>query len=192
MKESIVRHHRHVRAAIAVTLLALPLAAGCILTSGQFLVNFDLTDPLLVASPIQIARVDVDLNTIGAYNDHKEDLSDLVDLALVGEITNNSASVAVDVEFWMTPATTTHLSAAAVRGDPAAVPLWGPFALAPSETRRIGWDQSAGLFRGRAELLAQVKGDGQFTLYVLGPQAATQYNFSIAHGVLVLVIDAGV
>ena len=55
--------------------------------------------------------------------------------------------------------------------DETAVKVWGPgMRVAPGETKKIGWDDSAALFRKRpaAALLQQVKGDGEFTLYAMG------------------------
>jgi hypothetical protein len=65
-------------------------------------------------------------------------------------------------------------------------------ALAPGEVRQIGWDESAGLFSGRQALLAEVQGDGAFTLYGLGPSGAALYSFRLDNGVVVVTIDAGV
>jgi hypothetical protein len=175
----------------AAVVAAAMVAAGCILTTGQFLVQFDLFDPLTVTSPTDIALTPVDLNTIDVYAEHKDNIHDLVDLAILGEITNTGMT-AVDVEFWMTTRTSAHLTAAAVRSDPTAVLLWGALALAPAETQRLGWNESAATFRGRAALLQEVQGDGLFTLYVLGPPQVPVYSFRIDHGVLVLVIDGGI
>lgn len=168
--------------------LAGALAAGCMLLSGQFLVSFDLYDPLVV-TPTAVMGAGVDLNTVGAYRDHKDDLKDVSDLALLGEFTN-TGTTAVDVDVWMTPDLTAHVDAAGVALDETAVKVWGPLRVAPGETRKIGWDASAALFRkGRAALLEQVKGDGVFTLYALGGTSA--YSFRVTHGSLVAVITAG-
>jgi hypothetical protein len=176
---------------IAAAIAVLGLAAGCIITTGQFLVQFDLFDPLTVTSPTDIAIAPVDLNTISVYNEHKDHVHDIVDLSIVGEITNTGAT-GIEVEVWMTTQVSVHMSADAVRADPTAVQLWGPLPLAPGVTRRIGWDESAATFRGRAALLHEVRGDGLLTLYILGPPLVPDYSFQIDHGALVLVIDAGV
>ncbi len=42
---------------------------------------------------------------------------------------------------------------------------------------------------GKAALLEEAKGDGNFTLYAVG--AAGTYSFTVANGELLLVIDAG-
>jgi len=167
---------------------ALPLV-GCLL-SGQFVVSFDIQNPLDITSPSNVIPIPIDLTTESVYNDYKEDISGIVDAALVGEIENAGTS-AVDVEFWMTAGTTTYTTAAQVRGDPGAVPVWGPVHLEPGARQAIGWDESAALFSGRQTLLGEVKGDGQFTLYPLGPSAAVAYRFIIHRGALVVTIDAG-
>jgi len=168
--------------------LAGALAAGCLLVSGQFLVSFDLYDPLDV-TPTAVMAAGVNLNAVPAYRDHRDDLKDVTDLAILGEFTNTGTTV-VDVDVWMTPAITAYTDAAEVGMDETAVKVWGPLRLAPGETRKIGWDASAQLFRkGRAALLGQVKGDGVFTLYALG--GTSSYSFRLAHGSLVAVIAAG-
>lgn len=166
--------------------LALP---GCLLTSGQVLISFDLPDPILVTSPTTLTEVDVDLNSIGDYADHKQDLATLADVAILGDVTNN-ASNSIDVEFWMTAGTTSLTTATAVRSQGQR--LWGPFQVAAGATSRIDWDRSASLFdaAGRTALVAEVKGDGAFTIYALA--TSTTFDFSIANGALVLVLDAGI
>lgn len=178
---------RSLRWILPTLALAGALAAGCLLVSGQFVVSFDLPDPLAI-TPTAVVRADVDLNTVGAYRDHRSDIKDVTDLAVLGEFTNTGAT-AVDVDVWMTPALTTYTDAAEVGLDDTAVKVWGPLHLAPGETRKIGWDASARLFRkGRAALLGQVKGDGVFTLYALG--GTSSYSFRVNHGSLVAVIAA--
>jgi hypothetical protein len=168
--------------------LAGALAAGCMLISGQFLVSFDLYDPLTI-TPTAVMAAGVDLNTVGAYRDHKDDVKDVSDLAILGEFTN-TGTTAVDVDVWMTPDPTAYTDAAAVGLDETAVKVWGPLRVAPGETKKIGWDASAALFRkGRTALLHEVMGDGVFTLYALGGTGS--YSFRLDHGALVAVITAG-
>jgi hypothetical protein len=171
---------------------ALALAgAGCILTSGQIELHFDLPD-LSGSSSSNIVGQAVDLNEEDDYNDYKEDLQGVTNLAVLGEITNNPGSDAVDVEVWITPHDTTYANAAALKGDPKAKLLWGPFALASGATEQIDWDESAALFKdaGKSILLQEVKGDGTFTIYAVGAQGT--YDFDVDNGVLVLSIDVGI
>lgn len=177
------------RTFLAASLAALALGAGCVVTSGQFLVSVELPDGLSVTGPGAVVPAAIDLNTIDVYNDHKEDVQDVADAALLGTLTN--LGLATDVECWMTTQLTTHLTAAAVRADPSAVRVWGPLHLDDGQVLPIGWDESAGLFTGRANMLAQAKGDGQFSLYFLGPDGASTYSFRLDDGVIALTIDAG-
>lgn len=162
-------------------------AAGCILVSGQFLIDFDLPN-FQAQIDSNIVKQDVDLNTIDDYNDHKEDLKAIADLAVLGKVTNNGGG-AVGVEVWMTAApsnlaTTTEISNQAVK-------LWGPFVVLAGATKTVDWNESASLFTaaGKALLLNEVKGDGQFTLYAIGN--TTTYDISVENGVLAIVLDYG-
>jgi hypothetical protein len=174
--------------------IALALS-GCLLTSGQFVIPFEIQpDPLTVPGPATVIAIPIDLNNESVYNDHKQDIAAVTDAALLGDIENLGTNP-IDVEVWMTPETVppgTVKTDAQVRSDPTAVLVWGPLSVAPSATRHIGWDESAALFTGRQAILAEVKGDGAFTLYALGPAGAGTYHFSVHKPQLVVTIDAGV
>ena len=179
---------RSLRWTIPTLVLAALLAAGCILVSGQFIVSYELPTPLTI-SQTAVVHMDVDLNTVGSYKDHKSDLKSLADVAILGEFSNHG-SAPVDVEVWMTPSVTSYATADLVVTDPTAVKVWGPLRLNVDETKKVGWDQSAALFlQGKAALVEQIKGDGVFTLYALGK--TTPYSFVLGHGVLVAVVNAG-
>lgn len=170
--------------------LALALSAsGCVLISGQFLIRFDL-GTLHILSPTNVVGKDVDLNTIEDYSDHKDDLKGLADLAVLGVITNNRPSEAVSVELWITPALSTYTTEAQVKAN--GVRLWGPLSVASGASKRILWDTSAGLFDpvGRTALLSEVKGDGTFTVYVVGVSGL--YDFTLSDGQIALVLDVGI
>lgn len=177
----------------AAVLCGLPLivGTGCLLTSGQILISIDLANPITVPTVTSAIRQNIDLNDIGDYADHKDKLNDLTDLALLGKVTNTGSN-AVSIEFWLTPASSNHTTAAAVRADPTGILLWGPLALAGGETQQIDWDASAGLFAGRQALLTEAQGDGQFTLYALPSTSSPTASFQVENGVLVLVLDAGI
>jgi len=180
---------KNVRWFIPSLMLAALLATGCFLISGQFLVTFELGN-VNVTSSTGIDGVVVDLNGISEYADHKDNLKDLADIAILGQFTNSGAS-AIDVEVWMVDNAGPLLTdAAQVRLDGTKV--WGPFNLGAGVTEDITWDKSAALFgAGKAPLLAQIKGDGIFTLYAIGPAGVSVYQFSVANGKLIAVIDAG-
>ena len=166
------------------------LASGCILTSGQIQINFDLDDATitstgLVAAPITLSEEE-------EYTDNKDKLKTLSDLALLGKITNNTA-LPLNVEVWFTPSVTNYTTETALKADPAALKIWGNFALAANQTKQIDWNESAQLFTkaGKDALLKEAKdGDGDFSLYAIGTSGV--YNFDIKNGALVLVLDAGI
>ena len=160
---------------------------GCVLVSGQFLIDFNLTN-FAASTNAAVTREDVDLTTESDYNDHKSDLKGLSDVAVLGKITNNGATD-IGVEVWMTPGPTTYLTPTQVTTN--GTRLWGPFNLAAGASKQVGWDESAKLFSsaGKALLLNEIKGDGQFTIYAIAN--AGTYAFTVDNGVLALVIDFG-
>jgi len=71
------------RHAWIVLALGLGLLPGCILTSGQIQINFDL--PNFTANSVTgIDGTTIDLNSQSEYQDNKEKLKDLSDLAVLG------------------------------------------------------------------------------------------------------------
>ena len=167
------------------------VAVGCVLTSGQIRIAFDLDDFTTTTNTGLTAQT-IDLNTESEYKDNKDKLKDLSDFAVLGEITNNLGAP-INVEIWMTPTTTNYGTAAEViASGSGAIRVWGPFSLAGNTTKKIGWDESAALFTsaGKTALLSEAKGDGQFQLYAIAPAGA--YDFSVNKGVLVLVMDVGI
>ena len=170
-----------------VPALAVVLAvSGCFLVSGQFLIDFELDDFDVTTSTV--TREDVDLTTEEDYNDHKEDLKGLADVAVLGTI-NNTGDTAIGVEVWMTPTSTNYTTVNEVTTN--GTKLWGPFNLAANSSKTVGWDESAALFdpTGKDVLIADIKKDGQFTVYALS--AAGTYEFDVDNGVLALVLDFG-
>ena len=162
-------------------------AAGCILVSGQFLVDFDLPNFQATTSSTLVAE-DVDLNTNDDYDEHKEDLKAIVDIAVLGRVTNNDATP-VGVEVWMTAGNTDYTTSTEVTTN--ATKLWGPFVVNGNATKTVDWNESAALFTapGKAMLLNEVKGDGQFTLYAIGN--TTTYDINVDNGVLAITLDFG-
>lgn len=186
-----MKRHGWNTAALGLALGLGLMTAGCILTSGQVQIAFDLVG-FTADSATGIDGETIDLNDESEYADNKDKLKDLSDLAVLGKFTNNSAT-AVNVEVWMTTTPSSHTTTTALMADPTLVKLWGPFAVAGSATKIIDWNTSAQLFTtaGKAALLNQAKTDGNFSVYAVGPAGAA-YDFSVANGALVLVIDVGI
>lgn len=172
------------RFAVPVLALAALASAGCLLISGQFVVHYALPTPLDVAAAATLTGVDVDLNTVGEYNDHKDKLKRVEDLALVGDFRNN-AGTAADIEVWIVPGAALGLSLAQVQAQ--GTRLWGPLSVAAGATRSIDWDGSAALFKGRQALISEIKGDGRFSLYVI---AGGAFDLRVTDGAVIAVIGA--
>ncbi len=171
----------------AVALVLALASSGCKLTTGQFQIEFELNNVNVQADDVEAKYID--LNGRSVYDDHKDQLQGLADVALLGRATNNGAS-AIMVEAWFTPTQTNYTTDTEVRAN--ATKVWGPFALPAGQTTTLDWDQSAALFSstGKAALLDEIQGDGAFTIYIIG--AAGTYNFTINNGLAVFIIDAGV
>lgn len=174
------------RTAAPVALLAALATAGCLLISGQFVVNYALPDPLTVSggATTAIAGVDVNLNTINEYKDHKDDLKRVDDLALIGDFRNNTSS-AVGIQAWIVPAGTLNLRPQDLATNGTL--LWGPLNVAANGTEHVDWNRSAQLFKGRQALIDEVKGDGHFSLYVI---ASGTFNLTVNNGAVIAVIGA--
>jgi len=182
-----------VRVILPALLLVALAASGCFILSGSYLVSVELPDPILIDSASTILGAQVDLTENSTYRDHKGDLKDVSDCAVLGTF-SHVAGGAVDVEVWMTPDPTNHTTAAELAADASRIKVWGPFhldAAGPGAARTIAWDEASRLFTvaGKAALVSQVKGDGQFTLYAVG--ASAPYDFKIEKGVFLAVVDAG-
>jgi len=179
---------RHAWILLALGLgLAIP---GCILTSAQIEISFDLPDATGITTT-GLASQWIDLNTESEYTDNKDKIADVIDLSVLGRITNNDTNP-LKVELWMTPDSTAYTTEVLLKADPKVVKLWGPLSVAagPGAIHLIDWNESATLFQsaGKTVLINETKGDGKFTVYAIGSTGT--YDFSITKGALVLVLDA--
>jgi hypothetical protein len=179
--------------------LVLPLTlCGCLLTTGQIAIDYDL-GTINVTDSDNLVAEQVDLNTIEDYTEHKDELTGVSDMALLGTITNNLGATSklpvlgggdptLHLEAWITAATTNYTTEAQVRAN--AIKLWGPLVVPPGETVQIDWNDSAALFTpyGKGTLINEMKGDGVFTIYLVGTSGF--YNFTVENTTLVLTMEA--
>jgi hypothetical protein len=174
-------------------LAALALATtGCVLESAQVFTHFDLPDPFTIDSSTDpFERVLVDLNTVSEYNDHKDEIKGLTDVALGGRFENLNGPAGT-VEVWMTRDVTNYGSVSQVKAN--GMKLWGPASIGASGTgdavHTLTWDESSKLFdpAGREALIDEVKKDGVFTIYTFG--TAGTYRIQVTGGTILLTIDA--
>lgn len=173
-----------------VALVALGVT-GCFITSGQILAEYELPNPVTINGADGFERVPVDLSTISAYKEHKDKLKAISDFALIGKLTNTSGPGG-GVVIYITAGDTNLLTPAAITAG--ATKLWGPGTIgAAPASRTLTWDDSAALFTaaGKKILLAEAKGDGEFTLYTIGTPG-TSNVIQVVKGYLILVIGAGI
>ena len=170
------------RKGLPVVVLAALASAGCFLTSGQFVVQYDLPNAIFSSSGTFQGEL-VDLNTLDEYNDHKQDLARVEEVALVGDV-QNLGDTDAQVEAWIVPDATS----APTGVTPNAIKLWGPFNVPAGTTAHVDWDQSAALFVGRQVLIDEIKGDGVFGLYLAAP--SPQYDISTTNAAFITVFTA--
>jgi hypothetical protein len=174
-------------ATLGLSALAL---TGCFITQAQVFANFALPNPFTIDSTTDpFERINVDLNTISDYVEHKDKLETLSDIAIVGTFTNQSGP-AGSVEAWITADATNYTTVGQIKAN--GVKLWaGSIGAAPS-SRTIGWDESAEMFNpaGKTMLLEEAKGDGVFTIYTFG--TAGNYLIRVDDGQILLTLSGGV
>src|SRR4029077_7809914 len=86
---------------IPALLLAGLTQTGCVLTSAQVLTTFEFDDPVTISGPTALIGQAVDLNTISEYQDHKDKIQSVADLALLGQF-ENLGSTDIQLEVLMT------------------------------------------------------------------------------------------
>lgn len=172
---------------VSLLALAISVVGGCILVSGQFIIDWQL-DPITVSQDA-LQAYQIDLNEESAYKDHKDGLQGLADLAVVGLVGNN-LSEATQVTVFITPQITSFGTRSELNASNQATRLWGDFSLPADGQVRIDWDTSAGLFddAGMDVLIQEMLGDGNFTLYVLATTSTFDVFFN--DGWLILIVDA--
>ena len=179
-------------------LAAAPLVAtGCWLTSAQVLVTYELPTLINIASVSNSLHTEaIDLHTIEDYEEHKDEIDGVNDLAILGSFENVLGDAAT-VEIWITgDHTRTFANAADVMAN-GGVRLWGPVTVGPASGPgsfvQLSWDDSAALFdpAGERILVDEAKGDGRFAVHIIG-QSAGAYRVIARDGLVVLVIDADV
>ena len=177
---------KHLLRIFALVTLCAVAASSCRLVSGQIFAHTNLPNPFTVRSS-GFDVYPVDLNSIEQYRLHKNQIQKLDDIAVVGKFTNVGGQSG-SVQVYITGTNTSYTDAAAVRTNGTL--LWS--ATLPSGVgaiRDIGWDESANMFTaaGKNVAINEAKGDGMFTIYVLG--TAGTYQIEVKNGALIMVIS---
>ena len=168
---------RIARRSLGLLILAAALVlTGCIV-SGQFVVVIDWGG--FASTDDSLNSEHVDLTTNSTWNDHKDDIQDIVDVKFKVTI-HNLATTAATGEVYVS--TDSYSSLAAVKASATRI-LHG-IAIDPGATRTIGFDESATYRENLDTLLALVK-DGDF--YIYGIAVNTPFNIEIMTGSQLLV-----
>ena len=169
-------------------LLAALIGTGCVLVSGQFLVQVDLGDVSLhVANAGSLLDgCYVDLPSNNTWKNHKSDIKTLEDLAVVGQFHNTGAS-SVTISLYLLDGNPGPQPVSTITST--GIKVWGPLTVAAGATENVDWNRSAALFAGgKAALLERIKGGGQFTLYATS--SAPSFDLDIKNAVFMAVIGA--
>ncbi len=149
--------------ALLLLVLAGMLSSGCGLRSRQV---------LLVAAPVRtseffnggggIAVLEFDLTQLPQWRDHAGRIRDVQELSLMGEFANPLDGpfvpvVAGDIEIAMSPTYT-------FQGTENV--FWWELHLEPGQSHRVDWAEGAAKLHKPGQLLAELTGDGQFTILV--------------------------
>lgn len=179
---------KRMRTIVPSLLLAALIGTGCVLVSGQFVIQVDLGDASInvVNASSLLAGYYVDLPSNSTWKDHKDDIKQLEDLALVGQFHNTGAS-SVSISLYLLDGNPGAQSAGTVIST--GIKVWGPLTVAAGATDKVDWTRSAELFTGKDALLQRIKGGGQFTLYAVS--SATSFSFDVKNAVFIAVISAG-
>lgn len=179
--------HR-MRMIVPSLLLAALVGTGCVLVSGEFLIQVEMGDVSVDVVDVNslLDGYFVDLTTNSTWKDHKNDIKSIEDLALVGDVHNSGLSD-VTVVVYLRDGNPGPLSQATVTSS--GIRVWGPLTVAAGATEKVDWNRSSALFgAGKTALLSRIKTGGQFTFYATSTTAP--FSFDIKNAVFLVVIGA--
>jgi len=160
----------------ASILAAALVLTGCIV-SGQFVVVIDWGG--FVSTHESLNSEHIDLTTNETWNDHKDDIQNIVDVKFKVTI-RNLASTPASGEVYVSK--TSYSTAPAVKASATRI-LQG-IVIPASSTRTIGFDESA-TYRENLDTLLDLVKDGQF--YIYGIAGDPTFNIEIKTGSQLLV-----
>ena len=164
-------------------LLIAALITACGIATGSFTFGYELDGPI-DSSSATLDREVIDLNSIEDYNDHKDQIKSVDNVALVGWVANNGPQVSGEV--WLVNFPDSMYT------DPDTVRYYGTrifvSPVIPSgDTLMIDWSDGLSYIENFAAVQDAVEG-GQFVLYGLGDDP----NFDVYMNVNVIItITAG-
>lgn len=168
---------RIARRSLGLVILAAALVlAGCIV-SGQFVVVIDWGG--FVSTDETLNTKKVDLTTNSTWDEHKDDIQNIVDVKFKVEI-RNLASDSAKGEVYVSADSLATLELV----DSLGTRILHGISVAPGATRTIGFEESTSYRENLETLLGLIK-DGKFYLY--GIAENPEFNIEIKSGSQLLV-----
>ena len=145
-------------------LLAAALMTACGIATGSFTFGYELNGPI-DSSNATLDKETIDLTTVEDYNDHKDQIKSVDNVALVGKV-YNTGNTAVSGEVWLVAFPDSNYT------DPDTVRHYGTRifvspVIAPSDSLIIDWDNGLDYIENFPAVQDAVM-LGQFVLYGLG------------------------
>lgn len=148
-------------------LLTVSLIIGCGIATGSFTFGYELDGPIS-STNANLEWESIDLTTIDDYNDHKDKIKSVDNIALVG-VVHNLGNTAVSGEVWLAYDSTYgdygNNSPDTVRAHGTRI-FVSPV-IPTSDSLVIDWEEGLSYIENFAEVQAAVE-LGQFVLYGLG------------------------
>lgn len=152
------------------------LTAGCII-SGQFVILIDWGG--IVSTDQSLDWDEVDLTDDDTWQDHKDDIQNIIDVKFEVTIINNLGTVATG-EVYLSP--TLHGSITDVRNN--AIRILHGIEVPANSTRTISFEESAAFQENLSAALDLVE-TGQF--YIYGIAENVPFSIEIPHGSRLLI-----
>ena len=147
-----------------IALLIGSLAVGCGIVSGSFTIGYEL-DGDIHSTEATLEMEAIDLTTIEDYNDHKDNIESVDNVALVGTI-YNIGNAPVSGEVWLVDyPDTLYDTPAEVRAN--GVRIFVSPVIPTSDSLVIDWEDGLSYIENFSDVQAAVM-LGQFVLYGLG------------------------
>lgn len=167
-----------------VTLLAISLIVACGIATGSFTIGYELDGPI-ESTDADLDREVIDLTTISDYNDHKDEIKSVDNIAVVGTA-YNYGNTPVSGEVWLVDFPDSNYT------DPDTVRYYGTRifvspVIQPGEELVIDWANGLDYIENFSDVQAAVE-LGQFVLYGLGDSQFFYVYFDVS---IIITFTAG-
>jgi hypothetical protein len=161
---------------IAAALLIPVAIAGCIVTSGTKVINFDLSGAWNPTGGMQTQYVDFPAEN-SDYNSNKDKIKSIDAVVLVGDLVNHSTN-SVQSNIYISD--NQYTTAAEVQTPGNATLIFTSPTVPANDSLRLNWSDGLSQIQNFNVLQDQLKSDGQFYVYAITTNSSSvEYNLSI-------------